>query len=154
VRATAIWGKYQDGWLYLEDDSSGAEPVIMVAQGHAGDRAEVLRKMAAELVTYGQGQVEITAGIDPEPTDPVPGVDWIEGDSKTIDGEVREVEALTLTLDDSTGRWIPVPQFGTVLDIPEERIDRSFKNLGGLTGGTSHLTRPIVLMPRPDTRPS
>jgi hypothetical protein len=152
MRATAIWVRWQGGWRYLAD--AAAPLVIQVSQGHSGDGSEVVRKAEAELNTYGQGQTELTVGIDPAVGDPVPGVDWIEGDEVNVDGAWRETEALTLALDDSTGRWVAVPQFGTVLDVPEQRISRTLRNIGGLNQGTSHLARPVGSIPPPGVRPS
>lgn len=150
MRATAVWVRWQGGWAYIDSEVT---PGIEMCQGHSGDSAEVVRKAEAELDTYGQGQSEITVGIDVPAGDPVPSVDWIEGDEVHVDGAWREVEALTCTMDDETGRWTDVPQFGTVLDDAPERIARTFRNLGGLNGGTSHIARPVATIPPPQVRP-
>jgi hypothetical protein len=149
MRATAILVRWQGGWRWVGDPSLRIE----ICQGHAGDSSEVIRKAQQELVTYEDGQTEITVGVDPAAGDPVPGVDWVEGDEVFVDGAWREVEALTLTLDDQTGRWTAVPQFGVVLDMPEQRIDRTLKSIGGLNSGTSHLARPVGSLLPPGVRP-
>lgn len=150
MRATADLVRWQDGWRYID---SGADLGIEIAQGHSGDGPEVIRKAQAELATYGAGQTELTVGIRPLATDPVPGVDWIEGDELHIDGAWREAEALTSTWSDQTDQWDDVPQFGTVLDTPEDRIGQAFKGIGGLNGGTSHLARPVASIPQPNVKP-
>lgn len=151
MRATAILGKDQRGWIWR---ASVLAPLrIETSQQHSGDRTQVIHKLDAELGTYSAGQTEITVGIDPAEGDPVPGVDWIEGDELNVDGSWREVEAVALTLDDESGRWVPVPQFGSILDEPDQRVDRTLQGIGGMNGGTSHLTRPVSLSPPPNVRP-
>lgn len=150
MRANAILVRWQGGWRWVQD-VTGLR--IEISQGHSGDSSEVLRKADAEVDTYKAGQTEITVGIDPAIGDPVPSLDWIEGDELNVDGAWREVEALTSTLDDETGRWTDVPQFGVVLDMPEQRIDRTLGAIGGLNRGTSHLTRPVASIPPPNVKP-
>lgn len=151
MRATAILIRWKNGWRWVDAD---AQPLrIEISQGHSGDSAEVIHKALAELDTYANGQTEITVGINPAVGDPVPSIDWIEGDELHVDGAWREVAALTSTLDDETGRWVDVPQFGVVLDAPEQRIDRTLQNIGGLNKGTSRLTRPVASIPAPNVKP-
>jgi hypothetical protein len=153
MRATAILARWQGGWAWAADDSAPLR--IEICQGHAGDDGEVLRKTTAELVTYSLGQTQITVGLaQPYPTDPIPGKDWTVGDEVFVDGAWREVEALACQVDDSTGRVTVVPQFGVVLDEPSERIDRTLGSIGGLSGGTSHLARPVDSTSPPNIRPS
>lgn len=152
MRFTGVWARWQGGWLYIADDD--APVVIQTSQGHSGDRAEVIHKVTAELATYGDGQTEITVGIDPTEDDPIPGVDWREGHEVNVDGHGWvDTEALACFRDDSTGRWRVVPQFGTVLDAPSQRIDRTLRSVGGVNRGTSHLARPTATLPAPNVRP-
>lgn len=150
MRATAILVRWSGGWRWR---ASVNTPRIEICQGHAGDGVEVLRKADAELDTYKAGQSELTVGIDPATGDPIPGLDWREGDEVFVDGSWRVVVALTSTLDDATGRWVSVPQFGTVLDVPQERIARTLRAIGGLNQGTSHIARPIESLRPPGIRP-
>lgn len=150
MRATAVLAKGEFGWLFVSSDRF---PRIEIQQDHAGDRSEVVHKVNQELVTYRDGQSQITVGIDVPPGDPVPGVDWTAGDEVEVDGSFQEVEALTSRWDDVTGRWVDVPQFGSILDEPDERIARNFRSLGGVNGGTSHLARPSGEVPRASNRP-
>lgn len=150
MRVTAIWGKGEFGWVYIASDRT---PVIQAQQDHAGDLSEVTRKINQELLTYRDGQTEITVGIDPPATDPVPTMDWTVGDEVYVDGAWREVVAITSALDNDTGRWVDVPQFGTVLDTPDQRIVQNFRAVGGVNGGTSHLARPAQVAPAPNLRP-
>lgn len=151
MRGTAILVRWKGGWRWV---IAIADLRIELCQGHAGDSAEVVRKAEAELDTYGDGQSQITVGIDPAQGDPVPGKDWKVGDEVYVDGAWRVVVALANRVDDSTGRITPVPQFGTVLDEPEERIARTLRNIGGLNGGTSHLARPVDSLPPPGVKPA
>lgn len=150
MRANAILVRWKGGWRWVTD-VSGVR--IEISQGHAGDSAEVIHKANREVDTYKAGQSQVTVGIDVPAGDPVPSVDWIEGDEVHVDGSWQEVEALTCTLDDETGRWVDVPQFGTVLDAPEERIDRTLASIGGLNKGTSHIARPVASLPSPNVKP-
>lgn len=150
MRANAILVRWQGGWRWVTD-VSGLR--IEIFQGHAGDGAEIVRKGQAELVTFGAGQSQLVVGIDVLPTEPVPSVDWIEGDEVHVDGSWQEVEALTCRLDDETGRWVDVPVFGTILDDPPQRIARTLRNIGGLNQGTSHIARPVASLPPPNVRP-
>lgn len=152
MRATAILVRWQGGYRWVA--SSSAPLRIEIAQGHSGDSAEIVAKATAEVGTYENGQTEITVGVDPPAGDPLWGEDVIEGDEVLVDGSFREVEAFTVSIDDATGRKSIVPQFGTVLDEPTERIARTFRNLGGFNGGTSHLARPVATIPPPGVRPS
>jgi len=152
VRTTAILVRWQRGWSWV--DINDPDLRIEISQGHSGDGPEIVRKATAELATYGEGQTEITVGIDPDADDPVPLVDYIEGDELHVDGAWRELAAMASTFNDATGQWTDIPQFGTVLDDPELRIDRTFRNLGGLNGGTSHLARPVATVPQPNVKPS
>lgn len=124
-----------------------------VCQTHPGDAAQVLRRARAELVTYGLGQVEHTVGVDIPPGDPIPGIDYLEGSDVDVDGTDLTLEAVTFTLDDDTGRWTDVPQFGSVFDTPQARMARAVGAVGGLTAGTSRLARPRDVTPPPDVRP-
>jgi hypothetical protein len=152
VRANAILVRWKGGWRWV-DDVVGLR--IEISQGHAGDSSEVVRKAQAELDTYSAGQTQVTVGIDVPPGGPVPSVDWIEGDEVHVDGAWQEVEALTCSMSDETGRWTDIPQFGTVLDDPEERIARTVRNIGGLNGGTSHVARPVqTIQQQPNVRPT
>lgn len=146
MRATAIWVRWKGGWRYVAD---GAAPlVIMMAQGHAGDSREVVLKAQAELGTYGAGQTQVTVGVAAGSLDGL-----VEGDEVFVDGAWQEIEAFAATLNDSTGQWMDVPQFGTVLDEPEERIARTLGALGGLAHGSSHTARPVASISPPNVRP-
>lgn len=153
MRATAGLFRWQQGWHAIDSDE---EPGIEICQGHSGDSSEILHKAVAEIATYKFGQTEITVGIDVPPGDPVPGVDWTAGDELDVTGAGSgiECEALTMSLDDQTGRWTDMPQFGAILDAPEKRIDRTLKSIGGITGGTSHLARPVARGQEPGTKPA
>lgn len=148
MRCTAILARGQFGWI----DRSASLPALRIetAQGHSGDRDEVIRKVDAELDTYATGQTEITVAVD-EGSGPVWGDDLIEGDEVLVDGAWREIEAFTLQKADQ--RWALVPQFGDVLDAPEDRIRRTLRGIGGLNGGTSRLARPVATIPPPNVRP-
>lgn len=152
MRATAILVRWQGGWKWVVP-VSGTRLSIEICEGQSGDSAETIHKARAELRTYQDGQVEMTVGIDPALGDPVPGKDWTAGDQVVIDGGYDEVVALTMTLNDATGRWSAVPQFGTRLDHPDQRIDRTLKSIGGIVGGTSHLARPVAPAQPPGVRP-
>jgi hypothetical protein len=151
VRATAILARWQGGWRWVDDDEAPLR--IEIQQGHSGDDAEMLLKVTAELATYGSGQTQITVGIDPETGDPVPGLDYNAGDRATVDGGTRDIEAMACQVDDVTGRVVAVPEFGTILDEPAERISRSIRGIGGLNGGTSKLSRPVASIPPAGVRP-
>lgn len=151
MRGTDILVRWQGGWRWVEDDDVPLR--IEMCQGHAGDGLEIVRKATAERATYKLGQTQITVGIDPAVGDPVPGVDWIEGDELNADGAWQEVEALACEVDDATGRVIAVPVFGTVIDEPEERVSRTMRSIGGFNGGTSHIARPIASILPPGIRP-
>lgn len=152
MRANQVLVRWQDGWTWVE---SATFPRIEICQGQAGDSEEVVKKANAELVRYMAGETELTVGLDLLPSDPVPGIDWIEGDEVEVGAEgTFEVEAMTFTMDDATGRVAVVPQFGSVLDASSDRISRSISAIGGLTGGTSRLARPIATLANPNLRPS
>lgn len=151
MRFTAILVRWQDGWRWVE---SAEEPRIETCQGHSGDGAEVIHKASAELATYKFGQTEITVGIDPAAGDPVPGMDWTVGDEVEVDGSFREVETLTVTIDDDTGRVSAVPQFGDIIDSPAERVDQNLAAIGGLNKGSTHLGRPVDSLPPPNLKPA
>lgn len=147
MRATAIIGEGSDFDVLVEDETA---PIgIVIAQSHSGDVEEVTRKVNAELNTYKNGQTEITVGVAPGSLDGL-----IEGDEANVDGAWREIEAFTASLDDATGQWTDVPQFGVVLDEPAQRIDRTLGAIGGLNKGTSHLTRPVAQAQSPNNRPT
>lgn len=148
MRANADLVKWQGGWRWVNT----AETIrIEMFQTHSGDAAEVLAKATAELETYRDGQTEITVAVD------TPGIEWgtdlIEGDEVNVDGAWREIEAYTSQRDNATGKWVDVPQFGVLLDPPEQRIQRTLRGIGGLNGGTSHLTRPASAPQQPNVRP-
>lgn len=145
MRTNAILVRWKGGWRWV-DDVDG--PRIETSQGHAGDSAEVVHKANAELDTYKAGQSQLTVGIAPGA---LTGI--IEGDEVHVDGAWQEVEAFAATLNDKTGQWLDVPQFGTVLDEPEQRVDRTLRNIGGLNQGTSHIARPVATFPPPNVRP-
>lgn len=148
MRATAILVRWSGGWRWVEDDDPEG-PRIETCQGHSGDSREVLRKAQAEVRTYRYGQTQITVGVRPGVLDGI-----IEGDPVHVDGAWRELEAVTATLDDQTGLWNDVPQFGTVLDDDaEERMDRTLRAIGGLNQGTSHIARPVAPLQQPNVRP-
>lgn len=146
MRATAILVRWKGGWRWR---AAVLPPLrIETSQGHAGDSSEVIRKADAELDTYANGQSQVTLGVAPGSLDGL-----IEGDEVHADGAWQEIAAFTATLDDSTGRWTDIPQFGTVLDEPEQRISRTLRSIGGLNQGTSHLARPTATIPPPNIRP-
>lgn len=152
MRATAILVRWQGGYRWVAD--SGAPLRIEIAQGHSGDSSEVIAKATAEVNTYSDGQTEITVGVDPETGDPVWGEDIDVGDEVFVDGGWREIEAYAASVDDDTGRVVGIiPQFGVVLDEPDERIARTFRAIGGLNQGTSHLARPVASVSQPNVRP-
>lgn len=146
MRATAIVGEGSEFDVIVEDEDAPIR--IEIAQTHSGDRTEVTRKIQAELSTYKDGQTEITVGVAPGSLDGL-----IEGDEVNVDGAWREMETFAATLDDATGKWTDVPQFGVVLDEPAKRIDRVHGAIGGLNKGTSHLTRPPLRSEQPNVRP-
>lgn len=151
MRTTAILVRWKGGWRWR---AATLPPLrIEVSQGHAGDSSEVIYKADAELDTYANGQSQITLGIKVADGDPVPGLAWAEGDELLADGSWQEVAALTSTFDDATGQWTDIPQFGTILDEPEQRISRTLRNIGGLNQGTSHLARPTATIPPPNVKP-
>lgn len=150
MRLTAVWGKWEGGWIHVASDRT---PVIEAQQDHAGDLAEVAHKIEQELYTYRDGQTEISVGVEVPDGGAVPGIDWTAGYEVDVDGATREVEALAMTLRDPAGIWGDVPRFGTILDTPDDRIIRNFRAIGGLNGGTSRLTRPAQIAPPPNLRP-
>lgn len=150
-RFTDILIDWKGGWRGTRKAS--ADVRWEVCQTHPGDIAQVLRRAHAELLTYGNGQVEHTVGVDIPEGDPVPGIDYLEGSRVDVDGSTLTLEAFTFTLDDDTGRWVDVPQFGTVFDTPSDRMARAVGSIGGLTAGTSKLARPRDITPPPDVRP-
>lgn len=152
MRFSADLVRYEGGWQWVVNEAAPLR--IETCQGHAGDTAEIIRKAEAELVTYSYGQTEITVGIDPSEVDPIPGIDWGAADELYVDGDWREAVSLDLKFDDATSRVDAVPQFGTVLDAPAERVDRQLRSLGGLNGGTSHLARPVGEVTPPGVKPA
>lgn len=151
MRVTAILVKWEGGWRWVSDDDAPLR--IETQQDHSGDLSEILYKAGQELITYSSGQTELTVGINVADGDPTPGVGWSVGDEVYVDGEWQTVIALTSTLDDQTGLWTDVPQFGVRLDSPDERVVRNFQAVGGVNGGTSHLARPAQVAPGPNLRP-
>lgn len=152
MRATAVLVRWQGGWRWVDDDAAPLR--IEVCQGHAGDSAEIVKKAQAELSTYSAGQTEITIGYDPADGDPVLGLDFDAADEVMVDGAWREIVVATYAVDDDTGRIVAVPQFGDILDMPDVRIARTLRSIGGLNSGTSHLARPVLSLPPPNNRPS
>lgn len=150
MRGTSILTRSQNGWLWVNGDDDPNR--IEMCQGQPGDTDEVVQRATAEIGTYGQGQVQITVGMNPAAGDPIAGVDWKVGDKVYVDGALRVVTALTLTVDDATGRVTPVPQFGTIMDSPSERIDRTIRSIGALSAGTSKIARPVQSLPDPNLR--
>lgn len=151
MRATAVLVRWSGGYTWVADETRPLR--IEIAQGHSGDSSEVIAKAQAEVTTYKNGQTEITVGIDPPAGDPVWGEDLDVGDEVFVDGTWREIEAYAVSIDDDTGRKTIVPQFGSVLDAPDERIARTFRNLGGLNAGTSHIARPVASLQQPNVKP-
>lgn len=153
MRASSNLVKWQDGWYRVEGDP-GSGPNIEICQAHAGDLGEVINKATAEVETYQAGQQETTAVVDMLSTDPVLGVDVVVGDEVFIDGSWQRIVALTFTFDNDTGKMDVVPQFGTILDSPQERLDRTLAAIGGLSKGTSETARPVQTLPLPNLRPN
>lgn len=152
MRATAFLVRWQGGWVWREYLEAPFR--IETCQGQPGDGEEVIARADAEILSYGLGQTEITVGLDLPAGFPRPGIDWKVGDEVFVDGAWREVKSLTYVVDDATGRLNVTPQFGALLDGPEERVDRTIGAIGALSKGTSKQARPVQLLRNRDPRGS
>lgn len=143
------------GWERRRVTPEAGQPRIETVLGlTATVLAEVQRDADAELATYGAGQIEITVGTDPTGDGDRAGTDYRVGDVVTVDGQDLVVEAITVQVDDETGRAVRVPQFGTVLDTAGWRQHRATqKHLIGSVAGTSRVAVPVASVPSPTVRP-
>jgi hypothetical protein len=122
----------------------------MLGLGALSSPAEVTRVATGQLTKFADPREEITAGIIPASNVDTPYLAFRPGDSITVPSAsgspaAERLIAMTVTVDDSTGRVVFTPTLRDRIIGQEERLAQATKKMiNGTFGGASQVAQPVV----------